>query len=205
MPSLLPFTIIAFEPELVTTFAAESFVIIPPLPPREAPEANFSIFDVTFSTTGINFASSNSFGFLSYSPSMSETITRRLASSLLATRAESLSLSEKHTFAISLVETVSFWLIIGIIPHSRSRFRVFRRLRYLFLFEKSSSTKSTWETTMPYFSKPSCQILIKKGWPIEAAACLSTVVFEAVFTGQSFFIPKATEPEETIITSFPSL
>ena len=132
---------------------------------------------------------------------MSETITKRSASSFDATRDESLSLSEKQTCSNSEGETASFWLIIGIIPSSKSLDRVFLRLKYFFLLAKSSSTRRICATLTEYFAKPSCQIDIKICCPTDAAACFKTVLW--LVSTFNFFAPKPTAPEVTIKTSFP--
>jgi hypothetical protein len=86
----------------------------------------------------------------------------RSAPSFAMTSADSRSLSPKIDLrtdadgepsrgtSISLVETVSFSLMMGIARCSSRRASVLRRFKYRTRFAKSSSVKRIWATVMPW-------------------------------------------------------
>ena len=112
--SLLAITISI--PECTHISAASSLVYIPPVPRAEpAPPATLKSSLVKWGTSCIKCASANSWGSLSYSPSISERRMSRSASATLATIAERVSLSP---IFISSTVTASFSLMIGITPNS---------------------------------------------------------------------------------------
>ena len=165
------------------------------------------ISSVTPFTSLIIFAFGLTLGFASNNPSTSDNINNKSASSSLATRADNLSLSAKQTWtelnisSKSITDTVSFWLIIGTAPISNNLFKVVLRLKYFFLWEKSSSVSKICAATTLYVSKPSSYKDINLLCPIAAQACFKAT--PSVFDKPIFFLPSPTAPDVTRITSFP--
>ena len=123
--------------------AASSFVIIPPLAnslPLSFAELIISL--VICFTSGISFAP-GSLGFLSYKPSTSVRIISKSALHSAATIADNVSFSSKSS---SCIETVSFALIIGTMPISRSVLNVFITFSFLVLLLITSRVRSTCAT-----------------------------------------------------------
>ena len=140
-------------PATMSTRAALIFVIMPPEPTVvPAPPATAMISGPMASTRPISFASGSKCGFASKSPSMSERMTMRSASTRHATSAASVSLSPKR---ICSTDTVSFSFTMGTTPKSSSRSNVSRACRYAWRSAVSRRVSSTVEVTMPWAANAS--------------------------------------------------
>ena len=115
-----PLAMTISTPSAVTIWAARSLVAMPPVPRAEpAPSDIPRISGVISSTRGISLASGWVRGLAVYSPSMSLSRTSRSARAQQATMAARVSLSPME--AISMVDTVSFSLMMGSAPSSSRR------------------------------------------------------------------------------------
>ena len=132
---------IILHPASLHITAASSLVFIPPVPrPVLLSPAMERMDESTLRTSGTSLASLFFVGSESYNPATSERITRRSASVLLATIADSVSLSPN---LISVIQTASFSLKIGITPFSNKELMVLLRLIALSLSEYVSRVIKT--------------------------------------------------------------
>ncbi len=183
-------------PLAVAILAASSLVTIPPVPLWvPLPLAFSSSSGVIASISFINFTFFSARGSAEKKPSTSVKITNWSASTLLATSAESRSLSPN---LISSTATVSFSFTTGTTPRLRSVNRVFLALRYLCRWARSSEVKRTCATRRLCFRKNFSYILIRWPCPILANACFSRIDPPCNF---NLPMPAPIAPEVTMITS----
>ena len=131
------------------------------------------------------------------SPSTSERIISLSASTSPVTSEARLSLSPNF---ISSVATVSFSLIIGIMPYESSVLSVFLELIYLFLSVKSSRVSSTCADFFCRIHRSSFISPHQTALPYSSSSLFELYIFRFLLQAE-FLMPAATAPEETRTTS----